>query len=212
MNWRNTSKGQDHFYDHPATQLFPNFTEWFGFLKGKGLKTYFNDHPYPVGPQTSPEEIAFRWAGLSKWMDEGLDFWWFDRNWQFSIPPPFAKAALPYEGGDWQGLRNAPWGSHVYHTSVAEYYRRHPAKAGERPITLTKMATNSNPPFPDPNVGSRHHEVAGQHQYPVWWTGDDVPLVDAVRTMVDQGITGFTSPSCTPTAGATTVASRATTW
>jgi hypothetical protein len=191
MNWRNNSKGQDHFYDHPATQLFPNFTEWFGFLKGKGLKTYFTDHPYPVGPQTSPEEIAFRWAGLSKWMDEGLDFWWFDRNWQFSIAPPFAKAALPYEGGDWQGLRNAPWGSHVYHTSVAEYYRRHPAKAGERPITLTKMATNSNPPFPDPYVGSRHHEVAGQHQYPVWWTGDNVPLVDAVRTMVDQGITGF---------------------
>jgi hypothetical protein len=74
------------------------------------------------------------------------------------------------------------------------------------------MATNSNPPFPDPYVGSRHHEVAGQHQYPVWWTGDNVPLVDAVRTMVDQGITGFTSPSCTPTAGATTAASRATTW
>ena len=39
MNWRNTSKGQDHFYDHPATQLFPNFTEWFGYLKGRGLRT-----------------------------------------------------------------------------------------------------------------------------------------------------------------------------
>ena len=201
MNWRNTSSdnllpgesgSQDRYYDHPNTLLFPNMSEWFGFLKAKGLKTYFNDHPYPVDAQTSPAETAFRWAGLSKWLDLGLDFWWFDRNWQFSIPPPNTKKpVLPYEGGEWEGLRNAPWGSHVYHTSVSEYYRRHPSKAGERPVTLTKMATNSNPPFPDPNVLSRHHEVPGQHKYPVWWTGDNVPLKDAVHTMVDQGVSAF---------------------
>ena len=211
MNWRNTSKGQDHFYDHPATQLFPNFTEWFGFLKGKGLKTYFNDHPYPVGPQTSPEEIAFRWAGLSKWMDEGLDFWWFDRNWQFSIPPPFAKAALPYEGGDWQGLRNAPWGSHVYHTSVAEYYHRHPPRRASAPSrsrrwrrtvtrhspTLTWAAATMRSP------ASTSTPCGGRVTTCRWSTPSARWSTRASRA---------SSPSCTPTAGATTAASRATTW
>ena len=43
MNWRNTSAGQDRYYDHPATGLFPDFGAWFDFLKAKGLRTYFND-------------------------------------------------------------------------------------------------------------------------------------------------------------------------
>ena len=41
---------------------------WFDWLKGKGLRTYFNDHPFPVNGtamQTSPVEVAFRWNGLS---------------------------------------------------------------------------------------------------------------------------------------------------
>ena len=48
MNWRNTSDHQDWYYDHPNTQLFANFTEWFEFLRAQKLRTYFNDHPYPV--------------------------------------------------------------------------------------------------------------------------------------------------------------------
>jgi hypothetical protein len=102
MNWRNTSKdnllpgtgpghphpevgSQDHYYDHPNSNLYPgdgpygsSFTEWFDWLKGQKLRTYFNDHPFPVaarnegGLQTSPEEIAFRWEGLTSWMARGL--------------------------------------------------------------------------------------------------------------------------------------------
>ena len=43
--------------------------------------TTSNDHPFPVasrnegGLQTSPEEIAFRWKGLSEWMQKGLTYW-----------------------------------------------------------------------------------------------------------------------------------------
>jgi hypothetical protein len=109
MNWRNTSSNQDHYYNHPNTNLFPNFTEWFSFLRAHKLRTCtstrrldlgtrgsnadrllvssplafadFNDHPFPVasrgagGLQTSPEEIAFRWNGLSEWMARGLTYW-----------------------------------------------------------------------------------------------------------------------------------------
>jgi hypothetical protein len=154
MNWRNTGEDttpgetgqtQDHFYDHPNSVRFPgdgpygsSYTQWFDWLKTQKLRTYFNDHPFPVaarnagGLQTvrtraqqpynhttvqshdrayphicytfthaysqyathtphlhsctspqSPEEVAFRWEGLSTWMERGLTFWWFDHNWKF---------------------------------------------------------------------------------------------------------------------------------
>ena len=48
MNWRNVTRGQDgptgaignpeRSYNHPNTTLFPNFTQFFGFLKSKGLR------------------------------------------------------------------------------------------------------------------------------------------------------------------------------
>eukprot|EP00959_Pyramimonas_sp_CCMP1952_P332739 6968007-Pyramimonas_sp.AAC.1 len=71
--------------------------DFFKYLRSKGLRTYFNDHPFPVagrgagGLQTSPEEVAFRWKGLTDWMARGLTFWWFDPNWGISIPPPLTN-------------------------------------------------------------------------------------------------------------------------
>jgi hypothetical protein len=41
---------------------------------------YFNDHPFPVDYQTTPKEIAFRWQGLTEWVQKGLSYWWFDHS------------------------------------------------------------------------------------------------------------------------------------
>jgi len=92
MNWRNSDsghqpgykEGEDHYYTYPNTELFPDFappgTAWFDFIESKGLRTYFNDHPFPANNgsafQTTPAEVNFRWDGLSLWMSRGLTFWW----------------------------------------------------------------------------------------------------------------------------------------
>jgi hypothetical protein len=75
---------QDHFYNAPNTTLFPGLggpnsssAEWFDWLHKQGLKTYFNDHPFPVAEQATPEEVQFRFDGLSSWIKRGLDYWWF---------------------------------------------------------------------------------------------------------------------------------------
>ena len=52
----NTQVTMDHFYN-VATSLFSNMTEFVDFEHKRGLKSFFNDHPFPVGPQTSPEEV-----------------------------------------------------------------------------------------------------------------------------------------------------------
>jgi hypothetical protein len=91
VNWRITQPdSMDQSYDHPNTSAFPDYQAWFGWLRQRGVHTYFNDHPWQQGPQTSPEEVGFRWSGLTKWLEQGLSFWWFDHNWKFSIGPPNA--------------------------------------------------------------------------------------------------------------------------
>ena len=197
MNWRNTSDHQDWYYNHPASQLFANFTEWFEFLKSKKLRTYFNDHPYPVamrnagGLQTSAEEVAFRWEGLSEWMAKGLTYWWFDHNWGFSIPPPFVNSSKTSHV--WQGLDNAAWGSHIYYSSVEHYDKtvrdaKGDAFYGGRPMTLTKFGLPDWRPGMDAAAAA---ESPAQHRFPVWWTGDGVNLQASVQSMVDSGVHGF---------------------
>jgi alpha-glucosidase (family GH31 glycosyl hydrolase) len=33
--------------------------------------------------------------------------------------------------------------------------------------------------------------VAAHHRYPVWWTGDGIPLMASVETMVDEAVHDF---------------------
>jgi len=204
MNWRNTSSagndqmsasvqnsdGSDWFYDHPDTLLFPAFDSWFDFLKKAGLRTYHNDHPYPVaargagGLQASVEEVQFRWDGLTKWLKSGIDFWWFDRNWRFSIPPPFVNTSRT--GADWEGLDNAAWGSYVYFETDRVFKESEPNRT--RPMALTKFAPWDWRAGFDA-LGQQEHPA--QHRFPVWWTGDGVPLLASVESMVDAGVHGF---------------------
>ena len=61
-------------------------------------------HSYPVAPQASPAEVQFRWSGLSQWMERGLTFWWYDRNWKFSVPP----LGMPPDGSQLPMIKGKP--------------------------------------------------------------------------------------------------------
>jgi hypothetical protein len=172
MNWRNTPHGHaedvttaeaiqdEKHYNSPNTQLFPDLavpmTAWFDWIKQQRLRTYFNDHPCPAlngtALQTSPEEVAFRWEGLTEWMARGLTYWWFDANWGVSIPPPTIDP-VPCTRGDptcdetkhgatttWDGLSNIAWGSHVYYETSRVYNEDNPQRAHtnsmDRPMVL----------------------------------------------------------------------------
>eukprot|EP01051_Picozoa_sp_SAG22_P027039 SAG22_NODE_8854_length_626_cov_0.897533_1_plen_176_part_10 len=127
LDWRNTTGDAEWFYTHPNVSAFPGFLptpasplqpattlqpgcEWFEYLKKQKLRTFLSDHPGPVasrnagGLQTSKEEVAFRWAGLSTWMARGSTWWWFDTNWGHAIPPPMINSSGSLE--NWRGLTN----------------------------------------------------------------------------------------------------------
>lgn len=82
MDWRNLAYDYEYVVN---TTLFPDMRGFFEFVHSKGLKFFFNDHPEPKGsqvhepqPQMSPQEVSFRYNGLTSILDLGLDFWWFD--------------------------------------------------------------------------------------------------------------------------------------
>ena len=203
MNWRNSprrhtkegySKDDNHYYNKPNTDLFPDFgnngTGWFDYLKEKGLRTYFNDHPFPAdlgkAYQTTKDEVSFRWDGLTHWLSKGLTFWWFDANWAFSIPPPQVPYGGSGDGPSWQGMTNRVWGSHVYYTTIEMFNKNNPDRQhtapAQRPMSLTKYADANMHP------GLVQHQHMAQHRYPVWWTGDGVSLQASVQSMVDSGL------------------------
>ena len=110
-------------------------------------------------------------------------------QWGFSIPPPFVN--ISHTSGNWEGLDNAAWGSHVYYSTVAQYDKVREAKGDtwyEKPMTLTKFGLPDWRPGMDPVM---HQESPAMHRFPVWWTGDGVPLQGSVESMVDSGVHDF---------------------
>ena len=221
MNWRNVGAGKgselpdpasvpachsmtnidptcrSHFYNSPNLRLLPGLNgsnEWFDWIKSQKLRTYFNDHPFPIAKQTTPKEVAFRYHGLKEWLSKGLNFWWFDHNWAFTLPGPLmpigTKAAF-------EGVTGQVWGSHVYYESTKMAYKE--LGITDRPIALTR---DNGPNWRAPDAQAQTLTGAGlpaHHRFPVWWTGDGVPLMASVESMVDEAVhdfRGFVNSDC----------------
>lgn len=211
MNWRHTGVNdtagsvaycrsqanndpgcRDHFYHYENLDLMPGLdpagNEWFRFLKQQQLRTYFNDHPFPLDNQTSPREVNFRYKGISEWIGRGLSYFWFDHNWAFTVPGPLQPFNTK---ADYKGLSGQVWGSHIYYEATKGAYAEY--NITDRPIALSRD-NGPNWRTPDPvqqtvvGAGSPAH-----HRFPVWWTGDGVPLLASVESMVNEAVHDFRS-------------------
>jgi hypothetical protein len=154
----------------PDRKYLPNITRYFMEAHAKHVKTMFNDHPEPkaVGA-LDPVEMNFRTDGLSRVLDEGLDVWWYDRNWYTGLHEP-----LP-------GLRKEAWGMKLYHDVTQ---RERPAS---RPVIMANVDGIDNGHL-------RHAPDVATHRYPVQWTGDTTPdwgtLKRAVANALEEGVHG----------------------
>ena len=247
---------QDGSYHHPNIGLFPDFagnnTAWFDWVHSKGLRTYFNDHPFsgpfnatgmlaevhswnasakadktcgglvdasghcscnvkcfngsdgcPVRPaeptacgryrQTDPREVSFRWEGLTSWLTRGLDYWWYDANWQSQGLAPFA----PEDDDGCVLMPKETWGSYYYYTTQQKFLEQHPRKPVASSSNATPGISGSSRALAvslfDVNVrlGDIQHVHAAKHRYPVHWTGDAVVLQTYLETTLQHGVYDF---------------------
>jgi hypothetical protein len=94
----------------PNTDFFPNLPRFFREAHAKNVRVMFNDHPEPLNTNVTgldEKEMNYRFNGLAGLLRDGLDFWWFDRNWWVALVPPATN------------LHKEVWGMRLYHDTTA---------------------------------------------------------------------------------------------
>lgn len=150
------------------TKLFPDMPGFLREAHAKNVRVMFNDHPEPQAPTAlSPQETVYRWNGLTDLLRQGLDVWWYDRNWSTALHSP-----MP-------GLAREAWGASVFHDVTAAF------RPQVRPLIMANVDGINN--------GYRAHSPHPSfHRYPISWTGDTGSqwpfLTRAIENGVDEGV------------------------
>lgn len=148
----------------------------------KNVKVYFNDHAKPVSgvmfddntltngkSALGKEELAYRTANLEYYLDLGLDMWWYDRNWPYSVLSPFETL----------GISRDNFGMYVYQ-SIQQLN-----DPDARPMIM------GNVDGVDSGVLARPSNLTS-HRYSVQWTGDTLCSMEGLSTdiasMVNSGV------------------------
>jgi len=147
----------------PDPQYFPDMAGFFPKAHDKHVRIMFNDHPEPTGPSLDPAELQFRWDGLTGLLEQGLDAWWYDRNWYTSLAEP-----VP-------GISKEVWGMRLYH-DVAERFR-----PDSRPLIMSNVEGIDNGMLRQPSSPSAH-------RFSIWWTGDTRSTWGFLKLGIQNGV------------------------
>jgi alpha-glucosidase (family GH31 glycosyl hydrolase) len=150
----------------PNTNLFPDLSRFFSEAHAKNVKVLFNDHPEPVRAKASglnAEELNYRYNGLAGVLNDGLDVWWYDRNWGVALVPPVPN------------LRKEVWGMRLYHDTTAR------VRPERRPLIMANVDGIDN------GIRKRPMNVAA-HRFSFQWTGDIGPGWEFLRRGVENAV------------------------
>ena len=148
------------------TNLFPDLPRFFQEAHAKNVRVLFNDHPEPLNRKTpglDPRELNYRFSGLAGLLHDGLDIWWYDRNWSVALVPPVPN------------LRKEVWGMRLYHDTTAC------VRPEQRPLIMANVDGIDN------GIRKRPMDVAA-HRFPFQWTGDIGPGWDFLRRGVENAV------------------------
>ncbi|HVT12495.1 MAG TPA: TIM-barrel domain-containing protein [Fimbriimonadaceae bacterium] len=159
-DWR---VGGSHGYTVDA-HYFPDMPAFLRDAHDRHAHIMFNDHPEPKEKSAlDPKELQYRLDGLGGLMIEGVDIWWYDRNWGVSLIDPAPK------------LRHEVWGMKLYHDMTQR------TRPNQRPLIMANVDGIDNG-FRNrpPNVST--------HRYPVQWTGDTRSQWEFLRRGVENAV------------------------
>ncbi len=159
------------------------------------LMVFFNDHAQPLTGSMfnddtaengdhalNPDEVEYRNENLKKYMEMGLDFWWYDRNWPHSIISPFESA----------GISRDNFGMYVYQSIMQSQ------NPDLRPLIM------GNADGVDSGVFSRASNLTS-HRYSIQWTGDTLQtsasLKQEIQSVVRTGVLNATPYLCSDAGG-----------
>ncbi len=139
------------------TKDFPDIRQTFAMLHSQNLRIMFNDHPEPVPGADNvfdPIEVEFRQSNLTRLLEDGLDYWWYDRNWWTRLKSPVSS------------LTPETCGFYLYNDIAWRFNKNH--QAGDYPARTMMMG----------NVDQIRNGLyegisnSASHRYQIQWTGD----------------------------------------
>ncbi|MBQ6163713.1 MAG: DUF5110 domain-containing protein [Clostridia bacterium] len=154
-DWRDADSGTGYEVNKND---FPNMKRFTDAAHEKGVSLVFNDHPEPTWKTNTLldyPEVFYRNYNLKSVLKQGLDWWWYDRNWWTTVRPVT------------DGLSTYTTGMYAYYEITKDYYES-VAKKGEyarRPAIMANVD----------GIGNGNLEYASElaaHRYSLQWTGD----------------------------------------
>lgn len=146
------------------TKYFPDMPAFLRGAHERHAHIMFNDHPEPqTKAALDPKELQYRLDGLGGLLLEGVDIWWYDRNWGVSLADPAP------------GLRHEVWGMRLYHDMTQL------TRPDQRPLIMANVDGIDN------GFRNRPPDVS-THRYPVQWTGDTRSQWEFLRKGVENAV------------------------
>ena len=177
--WKNTSANGN---DGDGTgyvvnkELYPDIEKFLANAEAAGLLILFNDHTHQTTLTiTTPEELKWQSAGIISLMKMGLDGWWYDRNWTYSLKSPYGDVLY------------STIGQVLYYDTMQKYHEDTASGETKRVLMLSNVDW------------IRHGHITGSpsvigHRYGIQWTGDiygdPLQLRREIENMVIGGVSG----------------------
>ncbi len=88
-DWRAGTDGTGYTIN---TAKFPNMSNYLATARSKGVLTIFNDHThYTTTQMLNPSELSYHTTNLQSHLNNGLNGWWYDRNWSYGLVSPYSQ-------------------------------------------------------------------------------------------------------------------------
>ncbi len=175
--WKNTSQngndgdGTGYVVN---TDLFPDMPKFLKNAEDEGILILFNDHTHKTDLAiTDPAELKWQSAGIRSLMEIGLDGWWYDRNWSFSVKCPY------------KDVRFSTIGQVLYYDTMRAFHRDNAVGSAKRVLMLSNVDWIKHGYFTnDPSLIG--------HRYGVQWTGDIYGHPLQLRREIENMVLGGT--------------------
>lgn len=150
--------------------------QYFKLMDDMHVDANFNDHPEPQPRPTSgghindPDaltavDLNYRNDNLKRILGQGLDSWWYDRNWSCTIRSPFDS----HVNQATQQIPEHSFGLYLYTWITANHYEALKQKNGDdyarRPMIMGNVVGIDNGPF-------NYYPDIASHRWSIQWTGD----------------------------------------
>lgn len=172
--WRANTDGTGY---ETNTELYPDMEAFLKDAEDAGVLVLFNDHTHNTSSTIlTPAELKWQCENIALMMQMGLDGWWYDRNWSYTIKSPYTNVLY------------STLGQVLYNDTMAKYHADNDDGSGAKRVL---MLTNAD--------WLRHGFIEGNpsvigHRYGMQWSGDiygdSLQLGREIENTVVSGVVG----------------------